>query len=180
MVDTKELANSTSNFNFRCLPLACSALICSCSAESWVPSCASVSRGLHISEANNLSWQSTDSSLIYILLSTGPNRQANKGWQSWDASLSGNCCLLGCYSLLKYAVCLYVAKCTQRFRHSVPLDYDTADHNAYMHPLQQSFLLVSTIKKKNPDLCFSNDRRCFRWEISRKKGREREKRESNG
>lgn len=39
-----------------------------------------------------------------------------------------------------------------------PLDYYTAAHNAYMHPLRQSFLLVSR-KKKNPDLSFSNDRK---------------------
>lgn len=47
-----------------------------------------------------------------------------------------------------------------------------------MHPLEQSFLLVSTMTKKHPDLSFSNDRKVYQMR-DREKGRalseEREK-----
>lgn len=168
MVDTKELANITSNFF--CLPLPCGALICSCCGESWVWV------EVHISLNLPPSRQSTDSSLIYILLSTGPNRQANNGWQSWEATLSGNCCLV-CCSLVKYALCPYVAHhaqkveqswtfCTPRLLYSSLLCLCTISNKV--------FCLSAPWKKTHPDLSFSNDRKVYQMR-DREKGSERER-----
>lgn len=75
----KSLASITSNLRILTIITACQ--YC---AVHWfaavVQSCVmGMSGGPYISEVNRQHRQSTDSSLIYILLSTGSNRQANKG-----------------------------------------------------------------------------------------------------
>lgn len=175
MVDTKELAKTTSNFNFCCLPLPCIALICSCSGESWVSSCASVSGGLR-TEPTVYRQQSYLHLVIHWPKQTSQQRMTKlRNFTLWKLLSS----LLGCWSLLKYAVCPYVANHAQRVVQSCTFctpDYYTAAHNACMHPLEQSFLLVSTMKKKILIYPSAMTERYMRCEIERKAGRESEER----
>lgn len=135
-----------------------------------------------------------DSSLIYILLSNGPNRQANKGWQSWEAtvilwktlaSLLLLYCQLAVSSLNMQCV---VCSAIMHTRLCNPAHF--ASLNCYTQLLMSIWTLsnkvfcLSAPWKKHSDLSFSDDPKVYQmrgrervegeyWEKKRVRERER-------
>lgn len=149
-----EPANTTLNSNSCCLLLPCAALICSCSAESRASLCSgAMGRGVYIS----LKWTDRAGRLqtAAVFTSCYPMAQTDRPTKDDKAEECRSLkTAVWCARLLEpleiCRVSVWSTPCTEGLYNPAqfaPLDYYTAAHNAYMHSLWQSFLLVSRKKK---------------------------------